>query len=133
MKRFGLAIALFCSAAAGAQTVDVGRGDWQRFPEAGRSGRLYLSNGAMDAIEALGRQQACQVPGLGRSAVDINVPFVLRFDASGRVERIVLRDLGCPALEQVLAHSLQGLASAGEFRPTRGAGWHRSTIQYANR
>lgn len=134
MKKLGLMTALVCSAtAAGAQTVDVGTGNWERFPQAARSGRLYLSNGTMDAIEALGRQQACQVPGLGRSGVDIEVPFVLRFDDGGRVERIVLRDLGCPALEQLLATSLQGLASAGEFRPTGGPGWHRSTLQYANR
>ena len=133
MKKLGFAVALICSAAAGAQTVDVGTGNWDRFPEARRAGTLYLSNATMDAIEALGREQACRVNGLSRNSVSLNVPFVIRFDAAGRPERIVLRDLGCPALERLLAQSLQGLAGAGEFRPTGGAGWYRSTIQYANR
>lgn len=133
MKKLVLAMALLASGAAAAQTVDVGTGNWDRFPEAGRRGVYDLSDGTMDAIEAIGRAQACQVPGLGRTAIDLRVPVALRFDSRGQVERIVIRDIGCPALEQVLGRTLRGLASAGEFRPTGGAGWYRSAVQFANR
>ena len=131
MKKIGLAAALLCSAAAGAQTVDVGTGNWDRFPNAERSGRFFLNDSTIDAIEALGREGACQVPGLSRGGVNIDVPFVIRFTPAGQVERIVLRDMGCPQLERLLAVPLQGMAQAGEFRPTGGAGWHRSTIQFS--
>lgn len=134
MKRLCIGLALLCSAAAaGAQAVDAGRGDWDRFPAAQDSGRRYLSAAAMDRIEEIARQGACRVPGLRRYPVDLSVPFVLRFNAAGSVERIVVRDLGCPELERLLGGALQEMAAAGEYRPTRGPGWYRSSIEFANR
>ena len=134
MKHLVLGLALLgCAAPAGAQAVEVGRADWDRFPAAQASGRRYLSVETMDAIETLARDGDCRLPGLRPRQVRLDVPFALRFDASGRVERIILNDLGCPDLERLLGQAVQEMALAGEYRPTRGAGWYRSSVQFANR
>ncbi len=136
MKGSAIILALaFCASSAGAQTtVDVGTGDWSAIQEVRPRGFMRMADAQMDLIEQVAAQGRCNVPGLGRQAVDISVPFLIRYGANGAVEQIVLRDLHCPELEVALGAAVLHLARADEYRP-RGAtvpGWYRSEIGFAN-
>lgn len=121
------------SASAAAQPVDVGTGDWSSIPEARTRGEFRMNDAQMDMIEQVAAEGRCNVPGLERRRVDINVPFLIRFAEDGEVERIVLQDLSCPQLEIALGAALLQLAEAGEYRPSgQPRGWYRSQIGFAN-
>jgi hypothetical protein len=88
----------------------------------------------MDAIERIAEVRRCNVAGLRPEAVDISVPFLIRYGADGAVERIVLQDLDCPELEVALGAAVLHLARADEYRPRNVVpGWYRSEIGFANR
>ena len=130
-----IATLAFVSAAAGAQNVDVGTGDWSAIPEVQPRGLVRMADAQMDLIESVGASGRCNVPGLGREAVDLMVPFLIRFNSEGSVERIIMRDLSCPELEVALGAAVVHLARANEYRLRSGspAGWYRSEISFANR
>ena len=136
MKRSLLMVALaFTATSAAAQTtVDVGTGDWSRIPAVQPRGQLRMADAQMDLIEQIAAQGRCRVAGLSREAVDINVPFLIRYGANGSVERIVLQDLQCPELEVALGAAVLHLARADEYRPRGNTipGWYRSEIAFAN-
>ena len=128
------ALALSAAPAAAQINVDVGTGDWSAIPQVQPRGTLRMADAQMDAIERIAEQGRCNVPGLTRQAVDISVPFLIRYGANGQVERIVLQDLRCPDLEVALGAAVLHLARADEYRP-RGnmvPGWYRSEIGFAN-
>jgi len=128
------ALAFFAASAEAQTTVDVGTGDWSAIPEVQPRGNLRMADSQMDLIEQVAEQGRCTVPGLGRQAIDISVPFLIRYGANGTVEQIVLQDLRCPELEVALGAAVLHLARADEYRP-RGTvvpGWYRSEIGFAN-
>ena len=136
MKLSILVMALAFSAvpAAAQTTVDVGTGDWSRIPEVRPRGNLRMADAQMDLIEQIAQQGHCSVPGLSAQAVDISVPFLIRYAANGAIERIVLQDLHCPDLEVALGAAVLHLARADEYRPRGNTlpGWYRSEIAFAN-
>ena len=129
-----IAAAISATSAAAQTTVDVGTGDWSRIPEVQPRGQLRMADAQMDAIEQIAEQRRCNVPGLSPQAVDISVPFLIRYGANGSVERIVLQDLRCPELEVALGAAVLHLARADEYRPRGNTipGWYRSQIAFAN-
>lgn len=131
LKLAALAIIAFGTATVQAQapTVDVGTGNWSALPEARVIGNVHIGSAVADEVARIGRERSCQVAGLGRDSVDLTVPFVLEFDDAGRVQRIVLRDIGCPELETLLGRAVQRLADLREYRPSAGPGWYRSALE----
>ena len=129
-----VAAALTATGAMAQTNVDVGKGDWSRIPEVQPRGQLRMADAQMDQIERIAAEGRCSVPGLNRTAVDISVPFLIRYGADGSVERIVLQDLSCPELEVTLGAAVLHLARADEYRPrgTTVPGWYRSQIAFAN-
>lgn len=135
MKRLAIGMGLALAAsAANAQSVEVGEGDWSNVPAIRSQGNLTMSPWQMTQIENLARAGTCQVEGLRRGRVDLTIPFVIQFNATGQIERIVLRNQRCPQLEGIVGGAVLRLAQAGEFRPTgeNAAGWYRSQISFAS-
>ena len=131
---FVLALAFIAVPSRAQTTVDVGTGDWSRIPEVQPRGNLRMADAQMDLIEQIAQQGRCNVPGLSAQAVDISVPFLIRYAANGAIERIVLQDLHCPDLEVALGAAVLHLARADEYRPRGNTlpGWYRSEISFAN-
>jgi len=97
---------------------------------------LRMSDQLMDRIEQIAAERVCSnVEGLGPTAVDISVPFMIRYKQDGTVEHIVLKHLGCPALETTLGATVLQMARAGQYRPAELGrdGWYRGEISFANR
>lgn len=128
-KLIGLAILATAATSAHAQQVDVGTGDWHSLPQARVLGNANIGRAVADEVERIGRQQSCSVDGLGTARVNLSIPFVLEFDSSQRVQRIVVKDVGCPELETLLGRVVQRLASFGEYGATQGPGWYRSVLE----
>lgn len=128
-KLIGMAILATAATSVQAQQVDVGTGDWSNLPRARVVGNANVGQAVAAEVERIGRDRSCQVAGLGPRRVDIAIPFVLEIDSSQQVQRIVVKDIGCPELETLLGRVVQRLASIGEYSGTEGPGWYRSVLE----
>ena len=134
MKRIMLGLGLFLAATgtANAQSVDVGEGDWSSVPLIAPRGHVGIAPAAIDRLHTLASLTSCKVQGFEAKRIDLTVPFVMQFTPQGAVDRIVLRDLKCPALETALGTVVLEMAKAGEYRPTgrNPQRWYRSELSF---
>ncbi len=109
---------LLAATAASAQTFEVASGDWSEIPRIIHRNNFMMDDRMMSRLDRLARAGTCTVPGLRRDNIDITIPFLMQFNPSGGLERIVLQDTGCRELEAVIGGALHRKQQAGDYRPT---------------
>jgi hypothetical protein len=74
------------------------------------------------------------IAGQSRGRLDMNVPFLVEFTASGSINRLVIRPLGCATAERVLAGAVLRMVENGTFEPVGGRreGWFRGQVGFAD-
>ncbi|QDP18804.1 hypothetical protein [Sphingomonas xanthus] len=131
MRRLGSAIlaATSASMALASPQVSTAGGDWSNIPLIKTQGSLRISTEAIDQIEAAAAGP-CARSGLSKKHVELTMPFLVKFSSQGAVERVVVREMQCAAIEQVIGGAVLQLAKAGEYRPTGEniEGWYRGEI-----
>jgi hypothetical protein len=135
MKRSFLALALLASAVpVAAQKVEVAEGDWSSMPMMRFVDLQSITPEAVVSIQRLVTSGECEIAGVSKRQVDMTVPFLVRFSPNGAVEHVVLRKIGCPKAEGILAGAVLGLLKAGTFKPTgeNKTGWYRSELSFAS-
>ena len=92
MKAIMTALALAGMAVpSAAQTVQSAEGDWSSLPPL-KFGKLNLISAEVpEELQKLVSSGACQLSGVSRRGVDMSVPFLVRFAASGEVQEVVVR------------------------------------------
>ena len=134
MKKFIAAAALLlASASATAATVEVASGDWSNIPEMRQMVDSIDSN-AVAAIHESIESGECVIEGQRKGDLDMTVPFLVKFNTDGSVDRLVLEKIGCEKAEGILAGALLKLIDRGSFRPVGGMqeGWYRSSVSFAH-
>ena len=134
MKYVWAAALLFAAAPAVAQTVETASGDWRSVPEMRVQGGASLDVDAVSAIAASIDTGECTIPGQRRGNVDMNVPFLVLFNASGAIERLVIHPVGCTTAESLLAGAVLRMVQQGRFEPVGGRreGWFRGEVGFAH-
>jgi len=125
-----LALAAFAS--IGNVQVDVGRADWAAFPELRRGSRELPVAAMISRVETILRERQCQLAGQDHQRFDITVPYLVLVEPDGSTERVVVADMGCPALETFVGSLVAALAAEGNFRPTgeSQARWYGSNFNF---
>jgi hypothetical protein len=130
-----LAASLLLAAAvpAAAQTVETATGDWSAIPEMRRQNGASIEVDAIAAISEAMERGECVISGQRRRNVDVNMPFLVLFNASGAVDRLVIQPLGCPRAEGLFAGAVLRMVQRGAFTPSgqRRQGWFRGEIGFA--
>jgi hypothetical protein len=118
-------------APATAQTVQIADGNWSSIPRMIQTDTVELSQATMAKIDTLVAKGKCARIGR-KNKVNLDVPFLLQFKPNGVADQIVVKRIGCPEVEQVLAGVAVAFAKSGKFRPTgeNQTGWYRSEISY---
>ena len=135
MKRHFLALAMLAAAGtAPAQKVETAEGDWSDLPLMRFVDTANISPSSVLEIQKLVTSGQCQLAGVSKRKLDMTVPFLVRFSPSGNVEHVVLRKLGCPKAETILAGAVLAMLKARAFRPTgeNQTGWYRSELSFAS-
>lgn len=135
MKKFMLALAMAaCSIPAAAQQVAVGEGDWSELPWMIVHDVKTIPVKSIEKIRKLVVNGECQIPGVSKRKVDMTVPFIVRFNAKGDVEKVVVKKVGCAKAENILASVALGLLWSGNFEPTgeNRTGWYRSELSFSS-
>jgi hypothetical protein len=64
----------------------------------------------------------------------MSVPFLVQFNASGSIDRLVIHPLGCARAEGLLAGAVLRMVEHGGFQPVGGRreGWFRGQVGFAH-
>ena len=130
-----LAMALLLAAApAAAQTIETASGDWRNIPEMRQQVGASVDSNAVAGIAEMVDRGECVIPGQRRGSLDMNVPFLVQFNASGGIDRIVIHPLGCARAEGLLAGAVLRMMERGAFQPAGGRreGWFRGQVGFAH-
>lgn len=134
MKSILVALALVgTSAPAFAQTVHSAEGDWSSIPPLKFSKLNLIGADVPEALQRLVTSGECELDGVSRRGLDMNVPFLVRFAPSGKVEEVVVRKLGCTRAEAILGSAIIKLAEVGTLKSTglNTSGWYRSALNFS--
>ena len=133
MKHLFAAALLFAAAPAAAQTVETATGDWSNIPEMQQLSGASIEPNVIAAIAETMHYRECVIEGQHRTNVDVDMPFLVLFKADGTVDRLVIRPLGCPRAEGLLAGAVLRLVQRGGFTPQgqRRQGWFRGHVGFA--
>lgn len=127
-----LLIAAVAAAVSNQIPVDAGRADWSAYPAASLAPRQLPTPAMVARVETLLRERTCRLHGQSADAFDIDVPYLALVRPDGTLARIVVADIGCPALETLVGQVVLGRAQAGDFRPTgeTQARWYASNVNF---
>jgi hypothetical protein len=134
MKHVWAAALLLAAAPAAAQTVETAGGDWSNVPEMRARAGAEVDADAVAAISGMINGGQCVIPGQYRGNLDMTVPFLVLFNARGAIDRLVIRPLGCPRAEGLLAGAVLRIVERGGFEPVGGRreGWFRGQVGFAH-
>ena len=126
-----IAFTLASTTAQAQIAVETGSGNWSDIPLLARHHTVRLSEDAMASIDTLVAQGKCIPIGSGKK-VDLDMDFLVEFDDSNAVKRVIVEKIGCPEVEQIAATATSQAATKGWLKPTgeNEAGWYRGSITY---
>ena len=135
MKKSALfLIAMLASYPAAAQTVETtDRTRWDALPPV-KMKSTELEVGLLnDWAEKVLKSGECEVRGMRPDKFDIDQPYAVLVEPSGRVQKIVVGDAGCAGLNSLLGTTVHRWAQDGKFRPTGASEprWYRGRIAFA--
>jgi hypothetical protein len=115
--------------------VEVGRFDPANFPRAKMVDRRMPEADLVRRVDAIMADKQCAFEGQSKDSYDIVVPYAVLMGAGGgATSRIVVKDVGCPAVETLVGEVANALVKAGDFRPNPFGGerWYVSEIGFAH-
>jgi hypothetical protein len=133
MKRLAVLAAAFASLPVSAATIEVASGDWSNIPEMTYKGYPRVPLEAALHIQHSLASGECNVPGQTKNKFDLSVPFLVRFEPGGAVDKLVLQRVGCDRIESVAGQMALKIVQAGGYRPSKqknATGWYRGTIRF---
>jgi hypothetical protein len=133
MKRVLALAAAITSMPLTAATIEVASGDWSNIPEMSYKGYPRVPLEAALRIQESLASGECTVPGQSDEKFDLSVPFLVRFEPDGAVEKLVLQRVGCDPIESVAGQMALKIVQAGGYKPSKqknATGWYRGTIRF---
>ena len=134
MSRLLALTLLLASAPVAAQTVQVAESDWSYLPRMEHVSNNHLDSLMLAGVHDVIRRGDCEIPGQRKHAIDLTVPFATQLTADGKVNRLVLKPLGCAEVEGIVAGALLEMLKGGDYRPvSRNAeGWYQGEFSFAS-
>lgn len=125
---------LLASAPAAAQTVEVAESDWSYLPQMRHVSNNHLDDIALAGVHDVISRGDCELPGQRKDNVDLTVPFAAQLSSDGKVNRLVLKKLGCPEIEGIVAGALLEMLKGGDYQiASRNAeGWYQGQFSFAS-
>jgi len=115
-------MSLFAIAAIAAQTsatseqIEFGHAKWDKFPRLERVGRALPYEAMVEAAELMLKEKQCKLDGQSARRFDISIPYAVLLDGKGKAERVLVADLGCVPLQNMVGEVVYQLSDLGSFK-----------------
>ena len=133
-----MSLTLLIAALAAAQapdtstpTLEVGQANWSQFDRLGT--RLEVPTATMiGAVQGILRSRACPRLPQRTDRFDFTVNYAVRFDANNRAERIVVQEMGCRPLEELVSGIVRDMIRYRmvDVPSTGAARWYGNAINF---
>ena len=126
------ALAILASPVA-AQTVDVGRANWNALPQLETDDGVLPMETLVTAVEDILKTKQCKLKGQSYQRFDITVPYAVLLEPDGSTNRVVVGEMNCPALETLVGRVALERAQLGHYGPTgqSKARWYAHKMNFA--
>jgi hypothetical protein len=133
VKYLFAAALLLAAAPVAAQTIETGSGDWRNVPALRQAGSSIDAD-TVSAIVEMAESGECTLTGRRGRNINVDVDFVVQYNAQGSIDRLVLQPIGCARADGVLAGAVLRLLRNGGFAPPGGAreGWFRGSVGFTH-
>ena len=133
MKHILAAVVFLAAAPAAAQTIETATGDWRNIPRLQQAGSS-IDPETVSAIVEMAENGECTLTSRRGRNLDVDVAFLVQYNAQGSIDRLVLEPLGCTRADGVLAGAVLRLLRNGGFAPEGGRreGWFRGQVGFAH-
>lgn len=123
---------LASTASAPAVPIHVGRFDPADFPDARKVERRMPHAYMNERIEKVLASKQCQLQGQTAQQFDLDVPYAVLMGPTGEAKKVVVKDIGCAAIETWVGQIALQLARAGDFKAGHGEGerWYVSEASF---
>jgi hypothetical protein len=118
----------------GGQTLQTGQAKWDRLPVVrAKPGHLPYRE-LVSRVEEMLRRKQCELPGQSARSFDIEVPYAVYVE-QGQVKRVLVSDVKCPAIQELVGVTVLARAERGDFEPTKEAAgrWFGDRINFTLR
>ena len=134
MKHIVTAAFLLAATPVAAQTIQTAGGDWSNIPEMRQQVGATVDGDAVAAIAEMVDRGECTIAGQRRGNLDMSVPFLVKFNADGTIDQIVVHSIGCARAEGLLAGAAIRMMRQRAFEPAGGPheGWFRGELSFAH-
>lgn len=133
MKRMIALALLMASVPATAAKVEVADGEWGHLPSLEQRNTDHLSSRSLARIqEVLLDERKCTLPGQRYGRAELTIPFAVQYSAEGQVSHLLIKRLGCPEVESILAGVLLDMVRGGDYRPTSSSAerWYKAELSF---
>jgi hypothetical protein len=112
--------------------IDVGTANWESFPELKAKPRVLTNARTARAVERILGSGQCKIKGQSMRRFDITIPYAVLVEPNGKASRVLVSDIGCAPLEQLVGEIAFGRSDLGDFEPTGEAQgrWYSSTVNF---
>ena len=127
-----LAAMAVLAAPAAAQTVDVGRANWNALPALNTTSTALPMETLVTAVEDILKTKQCKLQGQSYQRFDITVPYAVLLEPNGTTNRVVVGEMNCPPLETFVGQIALERAKLGHYQPTgqAKARWYADKINF---
>ena len=125
-------IGLFLLAMAADVPIEVGKFDPSAFPQAVKVDRRMPQSELTARVDRIMASGQCAFRGQAQDSYSITVPYAVMIEPAGNVTKVVVKEVGCPAIELLTGQVAKELAKARDFRPTNSPvdQWYVSEVYY---
>ena len=125
-------IGMFLLAMAADVPIQVGRFDPSAFPNAVKIDRRIPQSELTARADRIMASGQCAFPGQTKDSYSLTVPYAVMIEPSGNVTKVVVKEVGCPAIELLTGQVAKELGKARDFRPTSAPAnqWYVSEVYY---
>jgi hypothetical protein len=123
--------ALGSQGAATQPRIEVAQANWAAFERI--DSRLTVPTTRMiETVESVMRSGACNLPGQRLRRFNFNVSYAIRFDEAARVERVVVEDIGCRPIEEMVGGAVSDMLRHSMFvlPQQRASRWYGNRINF---
>jgi len=98
--------------------IDVGKAAWDKFPTLAASANSTDYAALSMLVSEILASGKCTVANQSAKHFDITVPYAAMVEPDGKISRILVSDIGCRPIEELVGYTVLTRARSGEFTPT---------------